>query len=245
VEDVFNFFNVEKSPRRKKTAVEYATQFLTPSVSYEKKVASTKVLLGVRLIFSPKQYAGRAKELLTSTQMTKTTKLYVQQQEKDAKANLKKDAKLPPALLLILHITDLTDFGFSSDVIPRILKVEPIKSNLEFLLSKIHHRSRMGFVCPTLRYDATKIRVIGGIIPTHLPLPKSISNRVGKSTLSSIGLGFEDSPIGLGDVTISKENGELTVATKIMRGVNNFKELHPKVLNSVREIVDLFLERVI
>ena len=244
VEGILDFFRAEKSPQRKKATRKYVAQFLDPSVSYQKIVGSVDVLLHVILAFSPKQYLDRAKELLTATKMTKATTLFVQERKEHAQKFLKADAKFPPALFFALRVRDELGSGFSSDVIPKILKVKLIKSNLEFLLKKVYRRSRHGYVCPIFQYDASKMKVVGGIIPARLPVPKLISNKLGEPTLDSITLSFEDSPIGLEKVEITKENGHLVLELKITRRVNNFKDIYPKVLNEAKEIAKLMLERV-
>jgi len=244
VEGIFDFFHAEKVPTRKKATFKYVDEFLHPSVSYEQNVGSVLGLLDVRLTFSPKQYLDRARELLTTTKMTKAIRLFVQQREKLGVDFLDENAKYPDSLFFILRVKDQFDSEFSSDIIPKIFKAKIMKSNLDFLLNKVIRRSLYGYVCPDYQYDASKFKFIGGIIPARLPVPKLISTKLGEASIKSIQLSFEDSPIGLENVTMSKENEDLVLALKIARKVNSFKDLYPRVLNEQREISELLLERV-
>ena len=241
VEDLLDFFHTEKSPQRKKATWEYVNEFLEPSVSYQKRAGSVEGLLHIGLAFSPKQYLDRVKELLTTTRMSKATKSFVQQRKKLAKEFLKEDTKYPPSLFFALRVRDS---GFHPEFIPKFLKFKIIKSNLEFLLKKIYRRSLYGYVCPTLQYDVSEFKFVGGVVPARLPVPKLISSKLGEPSLNSITLSFEDSPIGLETVGIEEENGNLVLALKITRRVNNFKDVYPKVLKEAREIAELLLERV-
>lgn len=242
--DLLEFFHADRTPKRKKTTKKYVQQFLDPSVTHQKKVGSVEVMLKVYLVFPPKQYLDRASELLTVTKMSKATRLFVQQKKESAEECLKERAKYPPALFFALHFEDTSGSGFSPEVIPKILEVKIIKSNLDFLLKKVYRRSRYGYVCATLQYDASKFKFVGGIVPAPLPVPKLISNKLGEPSLNSITLGFENSPIGLEEVQTEKKNAQLVLTLKIARKVNNFKDLYPKVLNEAIEIAQLLVQRV-
>ena len=244
VENLFDFFHIEKISPKREVSLKDVEQFLKPSVSFQERVDSVNVRLKFNVVFAPKPYLDRIKEFSTETKMTKSTKLFVQNEKKRVEKFLKKGAKIPSALCFTLHIREEQGSGFRSDVIPKILNYKTIKSNLNFLLKKVVHRSLYGYVCPDFQYDASKFKFLGEILSAQLPVPKPISSKLGKPNASGIELNFEDSPIGLEDVQISKENGQLVLALKIRRRVNNFRDVYPKVLSEAKEIAELLLESV-
>lgn len=242
-EELLDFFHADRSPQVKKATKKYVDQFLDPSVYYKKRVGTVESELYVVLKFSPSLYRDRARELLSTAEMSKATKSFVQQRKTRAEKFFKRDLK--SSLFFALSVTGQLDSGFSPEFIPRVLRTKIIKSNLDFLLKKVYRLSIHGYVCSTLQYDASKFKFVGGILRARLPVPKLISSKLGKPDLEGIALSFEDSPIGLEEVEMEKENGQLILTLKIARKVNSFKDAFPKVLSETRKIAELLVESAV
>jgi hypothetical protein len=215
---------------------------LKPGILCENEVEDIRGLLRVDIVFAPKLYLERARQLLTKTRTTKIARSFVTAEISYAKKFLRKQP--PTAVKLTFHVAADSNIVFSPDVIPKIMNTNPIKSTLEFILKKLVHKSLLGNICPDFQYDASESRFVGGILQQSLPVPKLISKKLGEPKIGGIELDFKGSPIGLEKVEVSTKEGKLNLSLLISRRVNNFRDIYPKVLSETEEIAQMLLRKV-
>lgn len=178
-------------------------------------------------------------------------------EEKENDKNIKlfaidKKTDFPLSLggILILNKNNLT-FTFrlyeqaEKFIDDKIIKELPFRDELINYLEKKKLKSR-GYICGDFNLDISKFRFL--LMKEELPYKYFVDEKfrkmVGKPFLSGMTFELQDSPLGLDELSISKEDKVYLIEIRMIFETKKYKELFINSYKQVAKICDIFMEEV-
>jgi hypothetical protein len=97
--------------------------------------------------------------------------------------------------------------------------------------------------CVNLVYSTKDFRLIGGFpLPTKIPLPEIVVNRLGEANVSGFVLSFKDSPLGIKTIEIRKQRDEITIFATFSSKMHVRSKILQQVYERGVQTADLFVE---
>ena len=204
------------------------------------KIENIQVAYYFRLYFHPKTMLREMEELSNQIKLTKDIGEFFDSRQKNIAEMLETGIKYKTDVLDIsIRIEYKIDY-FKQKDIEKVWKKKEIMDIFEMEESS-SLEALSGNICSKLIYDR-KYKLIGGILPTSLPLPKQIESKVGQTTVNGLHLTFKESPIGLEKLEIKKENDEWELYFVINTKVNHLREFYPQGPELIISISKFFME---
>lgn len=100
-----------------------------------------------------------------------------------------------------------------------------------------------GTSCTEFAFDFKRFKTVGElIIPTKFTLRPELTQRLGKPELSGLVISFEKSPIGIDNVKLELENGNIMVRVSSNYKLVTINEILTKTFDHSKQIARLFVE---
>jgi hypothetical protein len=97
--------------------------------------------------------------------------------------------------------------------------------------------------CVDLEYNTKSFKLIGGFpLPTKIPMPEKVLNRLGEANMSGLTLSFKDSPLGIKTIEIGKLKGRITISATFSSRMHITRRILRQIYERGVQTADLFIE---